>query len=142
MAHERAREVGNADGRRRLIAELPEPTVQSVHELALARNDANRETTTDDFAVRTQVSLDAVVLLRTAWSETKAAHNLVEYEDDALLFRQLSELLQELLGTKVWSPTLNGLDQHRGELVGMRLENLHRLRRTIVEDHDVLVSVG
>ena len=52
-------EVGDADGRDRVVAVLPVAAVERVHELALAGDDADREAAADHLAVGREVGLDA-----------------------------------------------------------------------------------
>ncbi len=78
VADERAREVGHADRGDRRVAVLPLAAVERVHELALARDHADREPAADHLAVGSEVGLDAEQALRAARVRAEAGDDLVE----------------------------------------------------------------
>src|SRR5690606_13399607 len=142
MADERAGEIRHANGRYRIVAELPVAAVQRVHVLALAGDYANRIAATDHLAVRAQVGLDAEQTLRAGRVRTEAGHDLVEDQQRAGFPGYLAQFAQELHGLEIRAPALHGLHQHRGDLVRALADDLHRLGRAVVEYQHVLGGVA
>jgi len=142
VAHEGAGEIGDAHGRHRVVAELPAAAVERIHELALAGDHADRITAADHLAVGGEVGLDAEQRLGAAGMGAEAGDDLVEDAQRAGRGGDLAHLAQEIDRLEIGPPALHRLDQHGGQFVRTRADDLQRLGCAVVQHDHVLRGVA
>ena len=137
VAYESAGEEGDAGGWIGVIAILPEPAIESIHERGLAGQDANRHATADHLAVSDKIGADAEQGLRAARMDAETRDDFIEDECGPGFCGQLAHRLQELPGTEVRPPALHGLDHYRRQLMDVLFEPGKTLFCPIVQYGDV-----
>ena len=80
VAYKSTGEESDAGGRIRVIAILPEPAIESIHERGLAGQDANRHATADHLAVSDEIGADAKQGLRAARMDAETRDDFIEDE--------------------------------------------------------------
>src|SRR4029079_12267079 len=95
----------------------------------VAGDRSERKAAADGLAVARKVRDNAVLFLRAAPRDTKPGDDLVEYEHDAVLARDVAHRLEKTgLGEQ---HALQRLDDDCGELLCMAFDNLPSARRFI-----------
>ena len=131
-------EEGDADFRHGIVAIAPGAAVQGIHELRLARQDADRQPAAHDLPIGGEVGPDSRQRLHPAEMDPKAGDDLVHDESRARHFGDRAQPAQEFERLQVRVAALHGLDHDRGKILGVLLDPLQRCRGGIVEDHDIL----
>ena len=106
------------------------PGSNGLHQVGGGADRGEREAAAHDLAHAGDVRHHAVVLLGAAVGQPEAGDDLVEDQQDAVAPRDLAETLEESgLGR---DQPLEGLDDHRGQLVGMGGHDAFDRREVIV----------
>ena len=80
MSDERAREKRRRNLGLRVVAVLPHPAVECVHETRRTGQDSDRHSATDDFAVRREIRANSKDGLHTPRMHPKTRDDLIEHE--------------------------------------------------------------
>src|SRR6266542_1632572 len=104
-----------------------------AHDVASAYHGGQRKTAADDLAERRQIGHDTVILLGAAPGEAEAGDDLVEDQRDAVSRGHLPYAAEKCRVRD--DEALEGLHDHRGQILVMRLDDGLRLGQ-IVERRD------
>ncbi|VWD35692.1 hypothetical protein BLA50215_05005 [Burkholderia lata] len=135
---EGAAERGAVRGGERVVAVGPHAAVDGVHEAAGAGDDAQRQATADDLAVRREIGPDAEHGLRAARMDAEAGDHFVEDQCDAGLLGDATQFLEERDGLQRRVAALHRLHHHGGEGRRHAANGLERGVAAVVEQDHVL----
>ena len=112
-----------------------------MHDRALASERADRHPAADHLAQRGEIGCDAVEALRAAHVHTEAGHHFIEDKDRAVAVAEVPQPLQES-GPRCDQVHVarDRLDNHPGDLVGMRLESGGDFVEIVISEHQRLAG--
>jgi len=94
---------------------------EAVHDFCPSSKGSHRQAAANDFPHRREVRSDFEYLLRAAWSEAEAGHDLVEYQNSALACADFSQAVEEAWLRQIKAGIgRDGLDNHCRDLSRIR----------------------
>src|SRR2546428_9721263 len=104
-------------GRKGVVAKLPRSTVDCVQIFGVTRDDTNRQTASQYFAVNCEIGSDAKESLTPAWVHAESGNCLVKYQCCVGCKAYLAQFLEKHLRTQIRSSALNRLHQDARQVV-------------------------
>src|SRR5882724_8109374 len=137
VSHKRSGKEGDANGRIRIVSELPHTSVKRVHVLGFTREDTDRHSARQHFSVRREVCSNAKQFLAAARMHAETGHYFVKNQATAGILRNLPQFFQEAHRLKIWVTTLYRLNHYCCKIIRVLADPFQRIRCPILQDDDV-----
>ena len=137
VANERPCKESDAHRRIGIVAELPHPSVERIHVLSFARENADRHAAGQDLSIRGEIGANVKERLATARMDAEAGHHFVENKAGVRLLGDLADFFQELDGLQIRMAALHRFDENRGQIVRVAANPFERVGCAVFEHDDV-----